>query len=300
MTMNEVTRILSAIEQGDADAASQLLPLVYHELRQLASRRLALEKPGQTLQATALVHEAYLRLVDVDPNHRWNGRAHFFGAAAEAMRRILVENARKKRRVKHGGGLDRVKLEGADPAIDTDVDILALDDALDRLAKEAPIKAEVVKLRYFAGMSLEETATRAQHVPCKPTAQAPLEQSLRAWLYSTLNTPRRTEPRQPKPTELNLEINRNRDELIALTAKNRTIDSTNRRGELEHADDASQPRHNFLRATRHLIGPSSEPRISTRGLRHWMLEPASPCRDFDRRRTRSRPATSWVGPLIAE
>jgi RNA polymerase sigma factor (TIGR02999 family) len=156
--MNDVTLILCAVERGDTRASEQLLPLIYDELRKLAALRLAQEKPGQTLQATALVHEAYLRLVDDQPSRRWNSRGHFFGAAAEAMRRILVENARKKRRAKHGGDRRRVDLDEAVPVIDTPVDVLALDEALDKLAREEPIKAELVKLRYFAGLSLEETA----------------------------------------------------------------------------------------------------------------------------------------------
>src|SRR5262245_53877154 len=157
--MSDVTRILSAIEQGDVSAAAQLLPLVYDELRQLAAQRLAHEKPGQTLQATALVHEAYLRLVDVDRVQHWDSRAHFFAAAAEAMRRILVDNARRHHAQKRGGGLERVDLpELAQPATDDPVDLLALDEALKRLEELYPRKAQVVKLRFFAGCSLEETA----------------------------------------------------------------------------------------------------------------------------------------------
>jgi RNA polymerase sigma factor (TIGR02999 family) len=156
--MNDVTRILSAIEQGDPRAAEQLLPLVYNELRRLAARMMACEAPGQTLQATGLVNEAYLRLVGVhDPD--WNGRGHFFAAAAEAMRHILVDNARRKRRVKHGGGRRRVPLDDVLPAGQTtDDDLLALDEALDRLAAEDPEAARVVQLRYFAGLSVEEAA----------------------------------------------------------------------------------------------------------------------------------------------
>jgi RNA polymerase sigma factor (TIGR02999 family) len=156
--MSTVTRILSAIEQGDPSAAEQLLPLVYEELRQLAAQRLAQEKPGQTLQATALVHEAYLRLVDVEQAQHWNSRGHFFGAAAEAMRRILVENARRKQRKKHGGERHRVRL-GDRPAVErTPDDLLALDDALTRLALEDPAAADLVKLRFYAGFSVEEAA----------------------------------------------------------------------------------------------------------------------------------------------
>ena len=155
--MSDVTRILSQIESGDSSAAEQLLPLVYEELRKLAAARLAQEKPGQTLQATALVHDAYLRLVDTDKPQHWNSRRHFFGAAAEAMRRILVDQARRKGRDKHGGGLRRVEL--ADPqAPETDDELLALDAALHRLAAEDPLAAEVVKLKYFAGLGREEIA----------------------------------------------------------------------------------------------------------------------------------------------
>ena len=157
--MNEVTRILSAIERGDGQAAAQLLPLVYDELRKLAARKLAQEKPGQTLQATALVHEAYLRLVGGRTEVRWDSRGHFFAAAAEAMRRILVENARRKGRQKRGGALARVDLDEAELAcrIPPD-DLLALDEALARLAAEDPVKARLVELRFFAGLSLEEAA----------------------------------------------------------------------------------------------------------------------------------------------
>jgi len=157
--MFEATRILSAIEQGDPHAAEQLLPLVYQELRKLAVQRLAHEKQGQTLQATALVHEAYLRLVDAEKAQRWNSRGHFFAAAAEAMRRILVESARKKGRLRHGGGRRRVDLQEAASVADSPHDdLLALDEALTRLAAREPAKAELVKLRYFAGLSIDEAA----------------------------------------------------------------------------------------------------------------------------------------------
>jgi RNA polymerase sigma factor (TIGR02999 family) len=157
--MSDVTRILSAIEQGDPSAAEQLLPLVYDELRQLAAQKLAQEKVGQTLQATALVHEAYLRLVDVDQAQSWNSRGHFFAACAEAMRRILVESARKKNRKRHGGGRCRVDLEEATILAGVpDDDLLALDEALTRLDAREPAKAELVKLRYFAGLSIDEAA----------------------------------------------------------------------------------------------------------------------------------------------
>jgi RNA polymerase sigma factor (TIGR02999 family) len=157
--MSELTRILSAMEAGDPHAAEQLLPLVYDELRKLAAQKVAQEKPGQTLQATALVHEAYLRLVGTDEAQHWNSRRHFFAAAAEAMRHILVDNARRKRRAKHGGGRQRVQLDEeitAPPAAAHD--LLALDEALAKLAAEDPEAAAVVKLRYFAGLSVEEAA----------------------------------------------------------------------------------------------------------------------------------------------
>jgi RNA polymerase sigma factor (TIGR02999 family) len=157
--MDEVTRILSAIERGDEQAAEQLLPLVYDELRKLAAQKLAQEKPGQTLQATALVHDAYLRLVDAEGSRPWQGRGHFFAAAAEAMRRILIDSARRKRRPKHGANRHRVDLDNAGDAIAPPVaDLLALDEALEKLAAEDKDSADLVKLRYFAGLSLAEAA----------------------------------------------------------------------------------------------------------------------------------------------
>jgi RNA polymerase sigma factor (TIGR02999 family) len=157
--MSEVTRILSAIEQGDSHAADQLLPLVYDELRKLAAQKLAQEKPGQTLEATALVHEAYLRLVDTDKELHWNSRGHFFAAAAEAMRRLLVENARRKGRQKRGGDWRRIDVQVPVPATaGPDTDLLAVNEALEQLAANHPEKAELVKLRYFAGMTLVEAA----------------------------------------------------------------------------------------------------------------------------------------------
>ena len=158
--MNEVTRILGAIEQGDPHAAEQLLPLVYDELRRLATEKIAHEKPGQTLQATALVHEAYVRLVDQDRASPWNSRGHFFAAAAEAMRRILVDENRRKRSLKRGGLLARHDLNEerlATPA--GELDVLALDEALARLAARDAEAAELVKLRFFAGMTMHEAAT---------------------------------------------------------------------------------------------------------------------------------------------
>jgi RNA polymerase sigma factor (TIGR02999 family) len=157
--MSDVTRILSQIESGDPSGAEQLLPLVYEELRKLAAAKLAQEKPGQTLQATALVHDAYLRLVDSNQAQHWNSRGHFFGAAAEAMRQILVNNAVRKQRPKHGGDRQRVDLDvGATLSYDPSDEILELDAALTKLAAAEPLSAEVVKLKYFAGLSLPRVA----------------------------------------------------------------------------------------------------------------------------------------------
>ncbi len=160
--MSEITRVLSAIEQGDPHAAEQLLPLVYDELRKLAAQMMAQEAPGQTLQATALVHEAYLRVVDVDKVLHWDSRRHFFAAAAEAMRRILIDQARHKHSAKRGGTRKRVPLDELAPLLapegEPGEDLIALDEALQQLEAEDPIKAQLVKLRYFTGASLEESA----------------------------------------------------------------------------------------------------------------------------------------------
>jgi RNA polymerase sigma factor (TIGR02999 family) len=157
--MSDVTRILSQIEQGDPQAAEVLLPLVYEELRKLAAVKLAGEQPGQTLQATALVHEAYVRLVGMENEVKWQGRGHFFAAAAEAMRRILVERYRHKQAARHGGNRQQVPLDEAELAVPAlDYDLLAVDEALDRLAAADPAVAELVKLRYFVGMTIEEAA----------------------------------------------------------------------------------------------------------------------------------------------
>jgi RNA polymerase sigma factor (TIGR02999 family) len=157
--MNEVTRILSAVERGDPQAAEQLLPLVYSELRKLAAQRLAQEKPGQTLQATALVHDAYLRLVDGDVAQHWNSRGHFFAAAAEAMRRILIDQARRKQAEKRGGLGRRVPLDAADVGFTSPAnELLDIDDALTRLDAEDPQAARLIQLRYFAGLSIEDAA----------------------------------------------------------------------------------------------------------------------------------------------
>ena len=157
--MSDVTRILQSIEDGDPKAAEELLPLVYGELRKLAAAKMVQEKPGQTLQATALVHDAYIRLVNVKKAQHWKGRAHFFGAAAEAMRRILVENARRKQRIKHGGGQDRIDMEVAEIATTIpDEDLLALDEALSQLQREDPDKATLIELRFFVGLSNAQAA----------------------------------------------------------------------------------------------------------------------------------------------
>ena len=157
--MTDVTRILADIERGDGRAAEELLPIIYDELRRLAAHRLANEKPGQTLQASALVHEAYIRLVDIEQSAHWNSRGHFFAAAAEAMRRILVEQARHKGTLKAGGGRRRVNLTDVDPEIGGPrVDLLALDEALAKLEQEEPRRAELVKLRFFAGLTNRQAA----------------------------------------------------------------------------------------------------------------------------------------------
>jgi len=156
--MSDVTRILNAIERGEAKATDELLPLLYEELRLLAAQKLSHEPAGQTLQATALVHEAYIRLLGGE-SERWRGRAHFFGAAAEAMRRILIENARRKRSLKHGGGRERVGLTEANPMAEApSVDLLALNEALEKLSCAEPAMADLVKLRYFAGLTIDQVA----------------------------------------------------------------------------------------------------------------------------------------------
>ncbi len=182
--MSDVTRILSQIESGDPSAAEQLLPLVYDELRKLAAVRLAQEKPGQTLQATALVHDAYIRLVDVEKAQHWDSSGHFFAAAAEAMRRILVDAARRRDSLKRGGGLERIDLPELADLADERVDLLALDDALRELESLHPDKAKAVKLRFFAGCSLEESA---QHLGVSRATAERHWAYARAWLYGKLN-----------------------------------------------------------------------------------------------------------------
>ena len=181
--MTDVTRILSAIDQGDAQAAEQLLPLVYDELRKLAAQKMAQEAPGQTLQATALVHEAYIRLLGAE-SQEWDGRGHFFAAAAEAMRRVLIDRARDKKRVKRGGGRRKIDLDAIQIALDTAADdLLDLDEALGQLAAEYPDCAELVKLRFFAGMQLGEAAAAlglARRTADRHWAYA------RAWLHQQL------------------------------------------------------------------------------------------------------------------
>jgi RNA polymerase sigma factor (TIGR02999 family) len=184
--MSEVTRILSAIEQGDPRAAEQLLPLVYDELRKLASQKLAAEKSGQTLEATALVHEAYLRLVDTDRAQSWNSRGHFFAAAAEAMRRILVGNARRKNRLKHGGSRRRVDLDEACPVAEEPADDLqALDEALSRFEAVDPLAVRLVKLRFFAGLSMPQAAE---------ALGVPLRTAERNWTYARTSLHRALAP----------------------------------------------------------------------------------------------------------
>lgn len=187
--MSDVTRILSSIDQGAPHAAQQLLTLVYEELRTLAAQRLAKEAPGQTLQATALVHEAYLRLVGNGEGQHWNSRGHFFGAAAEAMRRILVENARRKGRLKRGGDLNKLALPDVEPAVvGLNLDLLALDEALTQFAAEHPEMAELVRLRYFAGLTLAEAAAALSI----STATAE-----RRWRYARAWLARRLRPDAP-------------------------------------------------------------------------------------------------------
>jgi RNA polymerase sigma factor (TIGR02999 family) len=182
--MNEVTLILSAIEHGDPHAAEQLLPLVYDELRKLAAERMGQEKPGQTLQPTALVHEAYLRLVDTEQAQRWNSRGHFFAAAAEAMRRILIETARRKRSRKHGGHLARQPLEAVDLAApETSEDLMALDEALHKLARHDQSAADVAQLRFFAGLALPEVA---KLLGMSPRTADRLWAYARAWLHQEI------------------------------------------------------------------------------------------------------------------
>jgi RNA polymerase sigma factor (TIGR02999 family) len=182
--MSDFTHILSAIEQGDPHAAEQLLPLVYEELRRLAAQRLAQEKPGQTLEATALVHEAYLRLIGPGEPPHWDDRRHFFASAAEAMRRILVENARRKRTQKHGGDLVRRTLEDL-PQVAPELgeDLLALDEALKKLAKEEPVKVELVKLRHFAGLTVDQAA---EALNISPATADRYWAYARAWLHAEI------------------------------------------------------------------------------------------------------------------
>jgi RNA polymerase sigma factor (TIGR02999 family) len=183
--MSEVTRILAAVERGEAQAADKLLPLVYDELRKLAAARMAAEAPGQTLQATALVHEAYVRLVGGTQPQEWNNRGHFFAAAAEAMRRILVENARHRKSTKGGGGWERLELIDADLAVDTSGDdLFAVDEALSHLAAEDPRAAQLVKLRFFLGMTLEEAAA---HLGLQPRTAYRDWAYARAWLRRALD-----------------------------------------------------------------------------------------------------------------
>jgi RNA polymerase sigma factor (TIGR02999 family) len=181
--MSEVTRILERAQQGDLQAADQLLPLVYEELRKLAAAKMAHEQPGQTLQPTALVHEAWLRLAGSD-RQQWNNRGHFFAAAAEAMRRILIDRARRKARVRHGEGLERVPLEGLDlPSATDDEVILQVNDALEKFALEDPVKAGLVKLRYFGGLSIAEAGLAMN---LSETTAKRYWAYARAWLFDEL------------------------------------------------------------------------------------------------------------------
>jgi RNA polymerase sigma factor (TIGR02999 family) len=190
--MSEVTRVLSAIEHGDPSAAERLLPLVYDALRRLAAEKLAQERPGQTLQPTALVHEAYLRLVDAEKPPHWNSRGHFFAAAAEAMRRILIEEARRKGRVKHGGlvarkAVDLDGLAGAAP----EQDLLDLHGALEQLAAHDPTKAKLVELRFFTGLTLAEAAAC---LGISPSTADRAWRYARAWLYAAMDGAKKSDP----------------------------------------------------------------------------------------------------------
>jgi RNA polymerase sigma factor (TIGR02999 family) len=182
--MSEVTQLLNAMDQGDPRAAAQLLPLVYDELRRLAAARLAEEPSGNTLQPTALVHEAYLRLVGSPDGDHWNHRGHFYAACAESMRRILVENARRKKRRKHGGGRQRLSLEVAESIVQASEDLPELDEALTRLTAHAPIKAEVIKLRFFAGLTMPEIA---QSLGLSLATVERYWTYARLWLYAELS-----------------------------------------------------------------------------------------------------------------
>lgn len=185
--MTDVTQVLAQIEQGDPAAADRLLPLVYKELRKLAAQRLSSERPGQTLQATALVHDAYLRLVDTERVQHWNGRGHFFAAAAEAMRRILIENARKKGRVKHGGKLRRIDLDDADLVSQSSPEqLLHLDEAISKLSQHDEIASRLVEIRYFSGLSISQAAAILNIDPS--TAYRHWKYA-RAWLYRELVGP---------------------------------------------------------------------------------------------------------------
>jgi RNA polymerase sigma factor (TIGR02999 family) len=194
--VNEASRLTMALEQGDPQVAERLLPLVYDELRRLAARRLEREAPGQTLQATALVHEAYMRLVGGDPGRRWDGRGHFFAAAADAMRRILVDRARDRRRLKRGGGLGRVDLDLGSVPLDTPGDdLIDLDEALTDLGREDPLCARLVALRFFAGLTQAEAAETlglARRTADRHWAYA------RAWLYDRLGRGEAPSPADPE------------------------------------------------------------------------------------------------------
>jgi RNA polymerase sigma factor (TIGR02999 family) len=191
MAVSEVTRILSQLADGDAHAAEKLLPLVYAELRKLAVARLAKERPGQTLQATALVHEAYLRLVGGNVERTWDGRGHFFAAAAEAMRRILVEQARRKMSTRHGGKLRRVELDEQAAIVPGDHEILALDEALTKLAKVRPQAGKLVELRFFTGMTVEEAA---QNIGISARTARRLWVFSQAWLRREMQSPKDDQP----------------------------------------------------------------------------------------------------------
>ena len=194
VAMSDVTRILSQIEQGDPHASAQLLTLVYDELHRLAAQKMAHEVPGHTLQATALIHEAYVRLVDVEQVPHWNSRGHFFAAAAEAMRRILVENARRKRALQRGGGREKLDVSLVEPAAPRlSQDVLALNDALEKLEKQDRAKADLIKLRYFAGLTMEQAA---QALGISPATAHRHWNYARAWLHQEITDEDEVSPKK--------------------------------------------------------------------------------------------------------
>jgi RNA polymerase sigma factor (TIGR02999 family) len=251
--MSDVTRILSTIEQGDPHAAEQLLPQVYDELRRLAAQKMAQEAARQTLQATALVHEVYVRLVDREKAQHWNSRGHFFAAAAEAMRRILVENARRKRRVKHGGGRQRIELEEASPVVEPPSDdLLALDEALTRLAERDPVRAELVKLRFFAGLTMPEAA---QALGLSLATAERYWTFVRVWLYAELTAGRRS-----PPSEFSSAIEGSGPNLSHCVSEPSSEEPGHEQPDGRRVDLLRRPGHGLAPGARRLPGPGVRPR----------------------------------------